>query len=92
MKTTHYSLEVQWDFRQMLVGFYWSTQLLAVYIGPLSLRFNKVPSFEEIFGDGFTLINGGDHEFEHDFQPVEGELGKYECANCGEIRYDPAVN
>lgn len=77
-------LQVDLDFHQWMVGFYWAKQIKIFNFGPITIRITRMPTFEDFFEQVGDM--------EHDFQPVEGELGKYECTGCGEIRVSPELN
>lgn len=84
---TEYVLQVQWDYRQWLIGFYWSKNNKLIYLGPLSLRLHRIPTFEDFF-EGLE----GEVKTGHEYVPLEGQPGKFECVHCGEIAASPELN
>jgi hypothetical protein len=85
MTITDYTMQIRIDWHQWLFGVVWTRGFAkAFYVGPIAIQLLRVPKLEDFINE---IATAG-----HDFQPIEGELGKYQCADCGEIAVDPALN
>jgi hypothetical protein len=79
----YWVFQVGVNWRRWLLGAFFHPKLsYSLFVGPL--QFELIYDWHHLFEDIET--------YEHDFQPVEGELGMYQCVGCGEIRADAKLN
>lgn len=87
MSITNYSLQIHTDWNQLLFGVYWNNEYgqRQFYLGPISLRFQKIPPLEEFFEEGLKVLG---EDLGHSYVPDSEMNGKFVCEDCGDVAYN----